>query len=275
MAASQFLELKNALSAEKSDIVDILEVLDTLEVNRDILRETKIGIAVHKLRKHTNERVRQLSSQLTQKWKQIVKRAKQETKSFNPTSINVLDELPILRSSTSIVPSATNEPRRKNVRNMLCSSFGESAFAEATANFIEEALNDKYISVKDYKKHAMDLIMNIKRNKEFSNDVLKGKFTPESLVVMSPQDMMSDHERSEREKTRQDMFEMKRVDWADVNRDKLLKQAGIDPAAGGMFRCGRCKSMNTSHDHKQTRGGDEPMTVFVQCHDCKHRWRFG
>lgn len=42
----------------------------------------------------------------------------------------------------------------------------------------------------------------------------------------------------------------------------------------GMFKCGRCKSMKTSHRQAQCRSADEPMSVFANCNNCGHKWKF-
>jgi DNA-directed RNA polymerase subunit M/transcription elongation factor TFIIS len=41
----------------------------------------------------------------------------------------------------------------------------------------------------------------------------------------------------------------------------------------GLFKCGRCKSMKTTYYEMQTRSADEPMTVFVSCHNCGKNWK--
>ena len=40
------------------------------------------------------------------------------------------------------------------------------------------------------------------------------------------------------------------------------------------FTCRKCKSNNCSHYQLQTRSADEPMTTFVSCQECGHRWKF-
>lgn len=42
----------------------------------------------------------------------------------------------------------------------------------------------------------------------------------------------------------------------------------------GAFVCGKCKSKKTTYHQLQTRSADESMTTFVQCTNCKNRWRF-
>ena len=41
----------------------------------------------------------------------------------------------------------------------------------------------------------------------------------------------------------------------------------------GMFTCRKCKSQDTTYTQVQTRGSDEPMTVFALCNDCGKRWK--
>lgn len=36
----------------------------------------------------------------------------------------------------------------------------------------------------------------------------------------------------------------------------------------GMFKCTNCKSWKTTYVEKQTRSADEPMTLFITCHEC-------
>ncbi len=41
----------------------------------------------------------------------------------------------------------------------------------------------------------------------------------------------------------------------------------------GFFKCGKCKLFKTSYYELQTRSADEPMTVFVTCHNCGNNWK--
>jgi DNA-directed RNA polymerase subunit M/transcription elongation factor TFIIS len=42
----------------------------------------------------------------------------------------------------------------------------------------------------------------------------------------------------------------------------------------GIDTCGKCKKNKTTSYQLQTRGGDEPMTKFVRCINCGHKWRY-
>ena len=41
----------------------------------------------------------------------------------------------------------------------------------------------------------------------------------------------------------------------------------------GFFKCGKCKTKKTTYTQVQTRGADEPMTIFVTCLNCENRWK--
>lgn len=41
----------------------------------------------------------------------------------------------------------------------------------------------------------------------------------------------------------------------------------------GLFKCSRCKSKKTSYYQMQTRSADEPMTTYVTCNGCGHKWK--
>ena len=40
-----------------------------------------------------------------------------------------------------------------------------------------------------------------------------------------------------------------------------------------VLKCGKCGKNTVDYYEKQTRGADEPMTLFANCLSCHHRWR--
>jgi transcription elongation factor S-II len=54
----------------------------------------------------------------------------------------------------------------------------------------------------------------------------------------------------------------------------LESQTASDTSAEtDQFRCGKCGQRKTKYYQLQTRSADEPMTTFVTCLNCNHRWR--
>lgn len=59
-----------------------------------------------------------------------------------------------------------------------------------------------------------------------------------------------------------------------LKRDKHLLEGGTDlEYATDMFRCSRCGKRKCTYYEMQTRGADEPMTVFIKCLVCKKEWK--
>ena len=43
--------------------------------------------------------------------------------------------------------------------------------------------------------------------------------------------------------------------------------------SSGLFKCPKCKFRKTTYYSMQTRSADEPMTNFITCLNCNHRWK--
>lgn len=102
--------------------------------------------------------------------------------------------------------------------------------------------------------------------------MLHGSVLGSALVDMTSDELATEERQAEVAKLRDDAFQKIRLDWNEANKDKINAQCGIKDNMG-LFTCSRCKSSNTSNTQKQTRSADEPMTVFVHCHDCDKRWK--
>lgn len=57
------------------------------------------------------------------------------------------------------------------------------------------------------------------------------------------------------------------------NSASIVKEQMINSGYQGIIQCGRCKSRLTTYYEQQTRSADEPMTAFVLCLNCSHRWK--
>ena len=64
---------------------------------------------------------------------------------------------------------------------------------------------------------------------------------------------------------------MQKLKLRDLKREEARRQ---EENYNGILKCGKCKSLKTSYFQLQTRSADEPMTTFVTCKGCGHRWKF-
>ena len=126
---------------------------------------------------------------------------------------------------------------------------------------------------KDYSAKFRQLSFNLKKNENLVERLLNKEVNGIMVVAMTSEELATEERRKEDEKLRDDAFQSRRLDWNEANADKINEQCGIKDSESGLFTCGRCKSSKTSNTQKQTRSADEPMTVFVVCHNCGKRWK--
>lgn len=97
-------------------------------------------------------------------------------------------------------------------------------------------------------------------NSRLMDRLKEGEFKPHELAAMGP-----DHLFPER--------------WKEVLDVKMRKDENVyqeKPAAmTDQFRCSKCKKRECVYQELQLRSCDEPVTLFITCLNCGHRWRLG
>tara|TARA_B100000780_G_C21108805_1_gene447922 strand:- start:398 stop:796 length:399 start_codon:yes stop_codon:yes gene_type:complete len=63
----------------------------------------------------------------------------------------------------------------------------------------------------------------------------------------------------------------RRTEWIQEVYPKHIEKH-ID-ITDSVLQCGKCKQNTVDYYEKQTRGADEPMTLFANCLTCGNRWR--
>ncbi|CAH0480466.1 unnamed protein product [Peronospora belbahrii] len=282
---------------DEGDVLDILRTLEKSAVTYTILKETKIGHTVGKLRKHENEKIANLARLLVKSWKNMAlsPRATPEPER-KPSSSTVQASLKarisgsngvktapkpeaVKLSSSSFIPAGLDKVRatvRTKLKEILEISEGGDPGQVAAA--IEVAMAQAYHmgapgeQKKEYMAKYRQLSFNLKKNSELRQNLLDDSVSGDQLVKMTAEELATEEKRAQIEKLRDDAFQEARLDWAEANHEKIQKQTGTE-GTKGLFTCGRCKSSKTSNTQKQTRSADEPMTVFVMCHNCGNRWK--
>jgi len=96
------------------------------------------------------------------------------------------------------------------------------------------------------------------QNTSFLEKIKNGEIDLENIPKMTPQEIFPKHweKLQEKQKATDEFLYLKKPE-----------------AATDEFKCSRCKERKCTYYELQTRSIDEPMTKFVRCLVCDHRWR--
>jgi len=116
---------------------------------------------------------------------------------------------------------------------------------------------------KEYNAKVRDLRFNLTDSKHLSNSLYLGELLPESMATMSSADLANPDLKKTRAAERKYNADAKRSDY------------NVDAASTDMFQCEKCRQFKCTYFQMQTRGADEPMTIFVTCLVCGYKFRSG
>ncbi|KII84843.1 hypothetical protein PLICRDRAFT_179176 [Plicaturopsis crispa FD-325 SS-3] len=288
-------QLQN-LSTEE-EITDLLRILKKdYQVNEAILRESKAGLAVGKLRSHASKQVSDLAKELVKKWKNEVERAKlgqggsgakggQNGKPAAPGrkgSATATPSTPITPSSSSglktdartaqsdgLQINVTSDKTRDKCIELIYDALASDSGAPADlilkrARGVEESVLSEFGSTSAaYKSKIRSLYVNLKdkNNPGLRANVVSGDLAVSRFANMTSQEMASEERKAADKKIEEENFHN------SLGAEE--QQAETDA-----FQCGRCKQWKCRYRQAQTRSADEPMTTFVTCTICNNRWKF-
>ncbi|RDA89058.1 hypothetical protein CP532_2269 [Ophiocordyceps camponoti-leonardi (nom. inval.)] len=301
-SASQALsDLEQSVAANEPP-ENAIKLLDMLKKDaaptEEMLRATRAGVFVGKLRGNPNKEIARAAMELVNKWKKLVEQEKnsklQKAKMGSPAlpAASPPSSAPPQSSAASTTTAATKktftgDPEKRkydsdgvdikrtasNVRNQciglvyngLAFRSTESAsnvIAKAVA--VEQAVFDSFGSENaEYKKKVRSLFANLKNksNKELGRRVMTGDITPDRFASMTDDDLKSEDQRKKDLELEKENMKKAQVPMAEKSISDSLE-------------CGRCKKKRVSYTQAQTRAADEPMTTFCECMNCGHRWKF-
>ncbi|KAH9597293.1 Transcription elongation factor S-II [Trypanosoma melophagium] len=109
------------------------------------------------------------------------------------------------------------------------------------------------------------LLVNLKdaKNTKLRDDIVEGRLPVEVLVHMKERDLLNPEERKKQEEAF--LERSKDTDLSEIRKATATKST--------LFQCPSCKARDCTWTQRQTRSGDEPMTVFCLCNICDHKWR--
>ena len=125
------------------------------------------------------------------------------------------------------------------------------------------AAADNYRHMNRYKHKFLQIQYNLKKSPDLKHKILNGVIKAASIMDLSPHALWSEGPWAKTFKK-----------YAEKNMKKDYVSTMLQDANyKGIFKCKRCKSHKTTYYEMQTRSADEPMTVFITCHNCDSRWK--
>ncbi|KAG8962466.1 RNA polymerase II elongation factor [Tulasnella sp. 419] len=283
-------DLNNAvLSSNVQEAANILRILKDVQATEDLLRQTKAGVAISKLRSHADSKVSGLSKEVVTKWKSQVDAGKKKASaSANGSANSTAPGTPTSTNATlsAAVPSPVKKPTvitsaaTPASTGTLTSSRSPSV---VTPTATPTAASERRSSVtglggatptpssasSDVRTAAKDGIKLGNLNDKIRDKCLE--MTYDSLVfdsgALDKFCKMSNAEMASEERRQANDL---------LNATNLHNSLGAaeQEAETDAFKCGRCKQRKTRYRQAQTRSADEPMTTFVTCTNCGNRWKF-
>ncbi|KAL7943187.1 transcription factor S-II, central domain-containing protein [Trichoderma barbatum] len=274
-----------------------LKLLESLKKDasptEEMLRATRAGVFVGKLRSNPNKEIARAASELVIKWKKLVEQEKnsklQKAKMGSPSapaaasppnpSANV--------ASGGAKKAFKGDPEKRkfetdgvnikrtesNVRNQCIGLiYNGLAFrsTESETDVIAKAVAVEHAAFTlfsgegaEYKKKIRSLFSNLKSrsNKELGKRVMAGDISADRFVNMTDEDLKSEDQRKMEMELEKENMKKAQVPMAEKSISDSLE-------------CGKCKKKKVSYTQAQTRSADEPMTTFCECMNCGNRWKF-
>ncbi|KAG5941112.1 hypothetical protein E4U53_007473 [Claviceps sorghi] len=288
-----------AANEAPENAIKMLELLKKdARPTEEMLRATKAGVFIGRLRANPNKEIARAASELVIKWKKLVEaEKKQKSKLGSPSSAPASSpgaatgsagggggaaaaaagpkkaftgNRETRRHETEGVDIQRTESKVRNsciglIYNGIAYLSGESSsdiIGRAVA--VEHAVfaHFKHDESAEYKKKIRSLFANLKNksNSELRKRVLSGEISAQKFATMTDDELKSEEQR--------------KVD-AELEKENM-KKAQVpqeQKSISDSLECGRCKLKKVSYTQAQTRSADEPMTTFCECMNCGHRWK--
>ncbi|KAI0247005.1 transcription elongation factor [Lactifluus subvellereus] len=303
---SDIAELKRLVkslqqASSEKEIVDILQVLKKeAKITEAVLRESKAGLAVGKLRSHAAKDVSELAKEIVRMWKTAVDKEKQAAGTASKSAVKIAALPPRKASTASMPPSTPTSSSNSGARTAKNDGVSTSITGDKTRDKCIEMLYDALAlesgfpsdlilqrarTVEDtvykdckgttptYKSKIRMLFVNLK---DKNNPGLRRSVTAGDIPAQTFARMTSQLDTLGRRISQEMASEERKAADAKIEEDNLFLSlgAGEQQAETDAFQCGRCKQRKCRYRQAQTRSADEPMTTFVTCTNCNHRWKF-
>ncbi|TBU27430.1 transcription elongation factor [Dichomitus squalens] len=315
-AAVELKPLVKALNSASTD-EETVTILNTLKqqakITEAVLRESKAGLAVGKLRQHSSKQVSELAKEIVKKWKTEVEREKQAsggksgakppgassliTRSPSSSARRVLAAKKAASSSAAATPSTPVTPTASNAGGKFSdtrSAKSDGVKVEFTGDKTRDKCAELIYDALVFDSGAPSELI-LSRAKDIEKTVLADNGGANANYKAKIRSLFVNLKDKNNPGLREcvisgelpvsKLCKMSSADMASEERkaaDAKIKEenlfktlgAGEQEAETDAFQCPRCKQRKCRYRQQQTRSADEPMTTFVTCTVCKNRWKF-
>ncbi|KAI1322395.1 transcription elongation factor [Xylariaceae sp. FL0255] len=278
----------------------MIELLDGLKeegpITEELLRTTRAGILVGKLRAHADKDVGRAANTLVQKWRQAVeaekrakglsvaKQAARDSASPGKPASPAPSKAPVIKGAKKpyegnpdtrhfktdkVDLNRTDSTIRNNCIGVIYNGLAFRS-TEPVEAVLFKAIEVEVAGFKAYKGEGQEyrekirsLFANLKnpKNPDLSRNVMSGVISPERFVKMTSKELLSDEQRKRDAELEEENMKKAQVPMAEKSYSDTIQ-------------CSGCKQFKVSYTQAQTRSADEPMTTFCECMNCGKRWKF-
>lgn len=156
-----------------------------------------------------------------------------------------------------------NKQLKKSLKKFLGKKYNniiekiEKGIFEFSVNY-SEVNNTPFLLENIYKTKFDEILCILTGNnqKYFIQSILNGKIKPYDIAFLKPDELNPDK-------------------YEDIKKKKEIEEfKKNNEATTDAYKCSKCGKKKCTVTEKQTRSGDEPATVFVECVECGHKFHF-
>lgn len=285
-------------------LLNILQPLTKWTATEDLLRQSKIGVIVSKLRQQKDPKVVEQASKLVNKWKQDVNASKKKAAgsaspapSAGAAKSSAATNGKSSGTSSPAPPAAAvkKEPKKSTADPAKRNSVVDGVSTAVTGNQTRDAcVKLMYDGLAFMSEEAPDDVMKAARSVELA---AFNAFQPETSTTYKQKmrSLFQNLKIKNNDQLRADVYS------GTISPDKFVNMSGEElkssekraadaalekenmrvamtateqKAISTTMQCGRCKVFKVAYTQAQTRAADEPMTTFCECMNCGNRWKF-
>lgn len=281
------MDLKSKLSkTDGGATAQLLSLLDTLahfQITRELMEKSQIHHILTKISKNKKEeyekRVAEKAAEIRVSWKKLlisgadkkeVHRPDDDRDLFEPDAVQPPVELP--KAPEQSDPTFEDDIRKKvydqikaKLRDALPPHFDKLVSLAADIEGQINATSGPDRAVYKRKAQQKFLILADKQHgREVIEDLARETLSVKEFVDKEARDLFTkSHLHSIEEEAKKQSMQALQADFYRKNLKLNMSE----------FVCGKCKSQKIFAEQKQTRSADEPMTTFLTCQDCGHKWK--